>query len=90
MWADGWVISEERTSPGKLGYGSTGSAEALVELIRLSVLSLFNRTQPQELSPREVHSAVLVSGLQSLLSSKHLMHRTWTIVSRRPIPQELR
>ena len=46
MWAQGWVVVEQRTRPGKASDSGEGG---LVGLLFLPILWLFNRTQPREI-----------------------------------------
>ncbi len=48
MWADGWVIAEQRTVRGKLPLDATGD-HGVLGLLFLPVTWLFNRTQPREI-----------------------------------------
>jgi hypothetical protein len=48
MWADGWVIAEQRTTVGKVPLDGTGN-DGVLSLLFEPVLWLFNRTQPKEI-----------------------------------------
>lgn len=47
MWAEGWVIAEQRTTPGKVRL-DTGD-HGVVGLLFVPILWVFNRTQPAEI-----------------------------------------